>query len=182
MVDLAPLLRAEHLGSTTAVLPRSGRSVDVPTFLRTEVRGAQPIPHHSSCWAPNKPTIIVDGRETWAEFAILRALEKDGWAGCWIKNWAGGREFCSDVGRRADVPRPILRRFAAIHARVPELRGAGTWDVMAWGDDALLFIESKKHRSGDRLRPTQLSFLEAALDEGVSPESFAIVEYELVQA
>jgi hypothetical protein len=49
---------------------------------------------------------------------------------------------------------------------------------MAWRADEHVFLESKQHHSGDRLRPSQILFLEAALEEGVPLDSFMIVAYD----
>jgi hypothetical protein len=177
--EIAKELGAEFIASTAAILPTSGRTVQVATFLRIEERSPVPVDRTEGCWAPNKPAILVGGRPTWAEFSIVRALEPHGWEGRWIKNWAGGREFCIDVGESRPFPPQIGDAFAAIHARAASLRGSGSWDVLSWRDDDILFIESKKHRSGDRLRPSQLTWMEAALDLGHEPERFLIVEYQL---
>jgi hypothetical protein len=178
MNHLADLLDAEPLSATIAVLP-AGRRVSVATYLRTEVPGPSPVARTAGCWAPNKPAILVDGRPTWAEFGIVRALERHGWEGRWIKNWAGGREFCMDVGESRPMPPHVEEVFAGIHSVAAALKGSGSWDVLAWRGDDVRFLESKKHRSGDRLRPSQLTWLEAALSLGHDATEFAVVEYRL---
>jgi hypothetical protein len=177
--ELTAELGANSIGTTIAVLPVSGRTVAVATFLRTEAASPVPVERTPGCWAPNKPAILVGGRPTWAEFSIIRALEHHGWDGRWIKNWAGGREFCIDVGESHPFPPHIAEVFAEIHAAAAALRGSGSWDVLAWRGDDVVFIESKKHRNGDRLRPSQLAWMEAAIELGFEPERFLIVEYLL---
>ena len=71
-----------------------------------------------------------------------------------------------------------MEAFDAIHHYAPYLDGAGTWDVLAWRADEVLFLESKQHGSSDHLRHTQLAFLEAATAIGIGLESFAVVEYQ----
>ena len=59
------------------------------------------------------------------------------------------------------------------------LRGAGSWDVLAWRGRDFLFLESKQYRSSDRLNNNQRAWLEeAAIHVGESPTSFVIVEYD----
>ena len=78
----------------------SGRTVSITRFLRGQVRADSPIERTASCWAPNKPAIIVDGEKTWPEYALSAPAQLEpGWDGRWIKNWTGGREFCLDVDR-----------------------------------------------------------------------------------
>jgi hypothetical protein len=69
--------------------------------------------------------------------------------------------------------------FAALHRRAVQLRGAGSWDIFAWSGDDYLFLESKQHRSSDRLNSNQIAWLEAAIDEGFGSDQFAVVEYNV---
>lgn len=176
--DLAHILGAESRPPTVVMLPRTNREVSIATYLRREIRAEWPIERVPSCWAPNKPAIVVDGRATWAEFAIVRALERSGWEARWIKNWTGGREFCIDVGRPSSLPATAADAFDRIHREAPALRGAGSWDVIVWRGSEYLFLESKQHRSSDRLNPNQRAWPEAALAVGMDAPSLAIVEYD----
>lgn len=109
---------------------------------------------------------------------IVHLLEEAGWEARWIKHWTGRREFCTDAGVARAMPAGAAARFAAIHERAAALRGAGSWDIFGWRRDDYVFIESKQHRSSDRLNKNQLAWLEAALESGVSVDSFAVVEYD----
>ncbi|HNU57075.1 MAG TPA: hypothetical protein PKN30_10840, partial [Flavobacteriales bacterium] len=53
---------------------------------------------------------------------------------------------------------------------------AGCWDVVAWKDDQLVFAEAKKAKH-DRLRDTQVRWVEAALQCGLTEENFLVVEW-----
>lgn len=176
--DLAGWLVAEPLPDATALLP-SGRSVQIARYVRRDVRAAAPIERLAPCWAPNKPPIVFEGGVTWAEFIIVRLLERNGWSGRWLLNWAGPRTPCGDVGRAERLPPEVERVVSRIDLRAGIESGGGAWDVVAWRDGETLFIESKQHRSSDRLSGTQLRWLGAALDEGFTPADFAIVEYDL---
>ena len=55
--------------------------------------------------------------------------------------------------------------------------------MVAWtrsdaGDGRLVFAESKKHKK-DRIRGTQLRWLEAALTCGMRVEDFVVVEWDV---
>lgn len=176
--DLASILRARVRPALGVVLPASGRVVSISSFLRLEERATQPLPRAPSCWAPNKPAVMLDGVATWPEYVLLRLLERAGWEGRWIKNWGAGREFCIDLGHASELPGSASRMFASIHERAEALGGAGSWDVFAWNGSRYLFIESKQHRSSDRLSDNQCAWLEAALDQGVASDCFAVVEYD----
>jgi len=53
---------------------------------------------------------------------------------------------------------------------------SGAFDVLAWADESVLFIEAK-HGGKDTLRGSQKAWIEAALEEGVSLESLLVVEW-----
>jgi len=177
MTELASLLAAEPLPPVSVELPDK-TTVNMAHLLRREVRLLDPIPRQASCWAPNKPTLLVDGRPSWAEFAVVRALERGGWEARWIKNWVGGREPCIDVGRAEGMPPAAQAMFDRIDRHAASRTGGGAWDVFAWHGDTYLILESKKYRSGDALRPGQIAWLAAGLAVGLPIDAFAIVEYD----
>ncbi|MBA2719827.1 MAG: hypothetical protein H0U52_11395 [Chloroflexi bacterium] len=177
-LDLKLILEAESRAQAAVVLPISGRTVGISTFFRREERAGEAIPRASSCWAPNKPALLFEGEVAFAEFVLVRLLERAGWEARWIKNWTGGREFCVDVDRPRDLPAGPSKVFTDLHRRASILRGAGSWDIFAWSESDYLFLESKQYRSSDKLNRNQVVWLEAALDEGFTPNQFAIVEYD----
>jgi hypothetical protein len=178
-IDLLAALQAEPRPSVEVLLPVSRRVVSVASYLRREERAPDDVVRTGSCWAPNKPALVFEGVTTWAEYVLVRLLERAGWEARWIKNWLGSREFCVEPGRRRDLPTAPAKVFTALHRRAVALRGAGSWDIFAWSGDDYLFLESKKHRSSDRLNGNQIAWLEAAIDEGFSADQFAIVEYDV---
>jgi hypothetical protein len=181
-LDLATVLDAQERPDVGVTLPVSGAAVNIRSLLRNEQRASTVVERARSCWAPNKPALLFDGQSTWAEYVLVRLLERAGWDARWIKNWTGGREFCLDVDRPRDLPPAPAAVFARLHRRAVQLRGAGSWDIFAWSGDDYRFLESKQHRSSDRLTPNQLAWLEAALDKGFAADQFAIVEYAVARA
>jgi hypothetical protein len=53
---------------------------------------------------------------------------------------------------------------------------SGCWHVLAWKGPEFRFVETKL-RGRDKIRDTQISWFEAALETGWQPESFLIVEW-----
>ena len=138
-----------------------------------------------------KDLLDVDGRAQFAEVAILRLFEQVGWQGRWVETYGKGkmtpglwRDWHPD-GPRAQVHHPIEATWVneRLHA-IALAKGnsfSGCWDVVAWarnavGDDRLVFAECKKAKH-DRLRPTQLRWLEAAILCGMNAEDFLVVEW-----
>lgn len=55
----------------------------------------------------------------------------------------------------------------------------GTFDVVAWRDDHLLFTDLKR-RGRDTIRSTQRQWLSSALSLGFNIDSFQVLEWELL--
>jgi hypothetical protein len=168
--DLARLLGAESNRPVTVTLPISQRQVTVTAFQRREQRFLDALPANFRT-IPNKVAVDLDGSAVYPEFAMIRRLEAAGWGAAWRKNWHG-TAFWSDIGVTCEVPDEVL----ALFERVSDVAGAGAWDILAWKEGQVLFIESKEYGS-DKLTANQLRWLETALDQGLSIDSFAIHEY-----
>jgi hypothetical protein len=124
---------------------------------------------------PNKPTLQFNQQPTWAELILLRLIERDGWAGAWVKNWGGRREFCRDIGEAAQLPSHAWDLLQKI-GDATGLRSGGCWDIFAARNQNFLFLESKQ-RSQDSISETQKKWMKSALELGVPASSFAIVEW-----
>ena len=134
-----------------------------------------------------KDLLLVDGRAQFAEVAILRAFQAAGWQGRWVETYPYRKHprhwlEWKPGGPQAQEHVPITERWVNERLQaIAQANGgfyAGCWDVVAWKDHRLVFAESKK-RSRDRLRGTQLRWLEAALRCGCSVEDFLVVEWGL---
>jgi hypothetical protein len=128
---------------------------------------------------PNKPPLQFNNQPTWAEFILLRLLERDGWTGAWVKNWGGRREFWRDPLENTKLSPLASAWLDRIERRSGG--GGGCWDLIASRGDDVLFVESKQH-AHDELRPNQRAWMESALDEDVPLSSFVIVEWSRMDA
>ncbi len=170
---LDDVLEAEVRPNTLVALPTSSKTVAIQTLRRRESPWIREVPEAFRA-VPGKPPLDFDGRPLYAEFILLRLLERAGWSGVWVKNW-GGRAFWRDLKESVALPpheATLLRQIE----RCTGGSGAGCWDIVAWRDDNVLFIESKQH-GRDALRPNQVRWLECALRQGVPLSSFAIAEW-----
>ncbi|MBK9273036.1 MAG: hypothetical protein IPM49_00660 [Flavobacteriales bacterium] len=134
----------------------------------------------------HKELLRVDGRPQFAEVAILRLSEEAGWQGRWVETYGkpalrpGFWRAWHPHGPSAQVQVPIAdpgvnERLHAIAAANGNTFG-GCWDVVAWKDGRLVFAESKR-KGKDRIRATQVRWLEAALRCGCALEDFMVVEW-----
>jgi hypothetical protein len=168
--ELGRLLGAETVRPIEVMLPFSRRRVTVRAYQRREQRHVGELPADFRT-VPNKTAVDWQGAALYPEFAIVRRLESAGWGAAWRKNWHG-EAFWRAISETMDVPPRVL----AVFERVADVAGAGAWDILAWKDDQIVFIESKQYGS-DKLTPNQLRWLEVALDQGASIDSFAVFEY-----
>lgn len=139
---------------------------------------------HASTFG-GKGLIAVDGRPQFAEVAILRHFEEAGWDGRWVETYPHRKNprlwtEWNAAGLNAQTHVPIDAGW--VNAKLQAIAAAnggyfsGCWDVVAWKGNRLVFAESKKAKR-DRLRETQLRWVEAALRCGCAVEDFLVVEW-----
>ena len=126
-------------------------------------------------WA-RKPAVVVDGRRSCPELAVLARLKLDGWDGIWVN--AFGRELRQDwfpapaVSIVDAAPADVAATFERLRAANGGL--GGFFDVFAWRDGQVRFIEVKSGR--DKWRDTQQRFFDMAVGLGHDPTDFVVVE------
>lgn len=159
-------------------LPRSGQTVLVPR-CRLAFQPWRGEPLSPDAAYGGKRQLDLDGELVFAELAILRLLQADGWDGVWVDTFR--KRYRTAVPHRsAAVTLPVgadrrLREIGAERGRL-----AGCWDVYFWRPDApddVYFAEAKR-LGKDRLRRTQHAWLEAALAVGMPPSRFLLVEWD----
>lgn len=126
-----------------------------------------------------KPVVDGDGCGVFAEIAIVRLLNGEGWHAVWASTYGGVRYFdeqpTEDRSNVAEIPRHIqeaVDQIAAVNGTT-----AGMFDVIAWKDDQTRFLEAKRRRR-DRIRDTQRRWLSAALSAGYPAEAFLLCEWD----
>ncbi len=149
----------------------SGTVLSVPTqSLRFKRWAGAPIADTYG----GKALIDSDGVPKFAELAVLRLLQKQGWDGRWVDTYRGKfRTGWPDVS-------PLPPQQQALFDRIVTANGGrkGCWDVFAWRDESVLFVECK--RTGkDKIRDSQVGWLAAAITVGVLTDSFIVVEWDV---
>jgi hypothetical protein len=170
-------------------------SLQLPSGERVEIAVATPV---LSTWigpAPidtfgGKPLLDLSGVPGFAELWVLRSLQSAGWDGRWAATYPrriGGPLLMEDWdprGIKYQKNMPIDDTAAAADLlRVASVNSgsfAGCWDVFAWKAGSRLFVDAKRVGK-DRIRPTQLRWLESALAAGIGLDSFLIAEWKPVR-
>jgi hypothetical protein len=121
-----------------------------------------------------KPIISIDGSPSYAELAILRLLKTEGWNGVWIDTFRKVKRTGIDSYiNLPNVQEQILNKIYEIASTK-----SGCFDVFCWKQDGLLFAEAKR-KGHDRIRPTQIKWLSAAIEYGISIDSLLVVEWKI---
>ncbi len=121
-----------------------------------------------------KAIINLDGEPLFAELALLRLLQNDGFDGVWVDTYR--RRFRRTMAMEGSaLPRWVQSKFDDIVAE--NGRRGGCWDLLSWKGDEILFVESKrKHK--DRIGFNQKQWLASALRVGFDANSFLIAEWD----
>ena len=136
--------------------------------------------------------VDVDGEHLFAELAILRLLERDGWEGRWIHTSAGGEitKYLTDwrdVSRQEQKSRPIQHDGArALLYAIADRSGnryGGCWSVFAWRENSYAFFDAKRQtaKESEQLKPAQAAWVRAALslrEQTMSARDFALVQWD----
>jgi len=122
-----------------------------------------------------KTVINLNGEALFAELVILRLVENDGWDGLWVDNYRNRFRY-SMKEESGTLPPWVNARYEEIVAANGSK--SGCWDLLAWRGDSVLFVECKR-KGKDRIQSSQERWLGAALEVGVTADSFLICEWDL---
>jgi hypothetical protein len=165
-----PLLRFS--ASPVKVQLPSGTSASIPAcFSRFELWHGTPIQDTYG----KKAVLDWKGEPLFAELVILRLIHAEGWEGVWIDTYRKKfRQFMPP--HSCGLPEHAQAFLDRVNAgrKWP----AGCPDVLAWGEGQYFFVEVKRKRR-DRIRKTQLVWLESALATRMPIESFLVLEWEI---
>ena len=167
-----------ELPPTPLLLP-AGQAVQIRTqrWVLEPWEGEDP-PGLATPWA-RKPKFSVRGCRSCAELAVVDHLRADGWHGVWVNAFRGelrSQWFPAPAVKtlaEAGAPRWAVEIFGQLRAANGGTL-SGFFDVFAWREPGQVgFYEAKV--GPDRIKPTQLRFMELALRPH-RLEDFMIVE------
>lgn len=191
---LAPYVDRDDLVVELAhpFLTASGERVDAVPSISVRLPMWTAAPFVDDLGKKTAAMVDLDGEHLFAELALLRLLERDGWQGRWIHTNAGGEitrylTEWRDVSRQEQKNRPIQHDAAratlyAIADRSGN-RFAGLWPVIAWREQDIMFFELKRQppKDRERLKPAQEAWVRAACtlrQNALAARNFALVQWE----
>ena len=145
-------------------------------FLEFNAWKGAPIPNTYN----GKAVIDWNGEPVFAELAVLRLFQAHGWNGAWVDSYR--RKFrvgLPDVAEPTSLPRVQTDLIEMLREKTG--RFGGCWDVVVWKNDVMRFLELKRLKK-DAVQDTQVEWLAAGLDSGLSADNFALVEGDIVPA
>ncbi len=124
-----------------------------------------------------KAVIDWNGEPVFAELAVLRMFQSEGWSGVWVDSYRRKyRTGLPDVTDPVDLPEPQKQLIETIRSKTG--KHGGCWDVFLWKGDEVLFIELKRLKK-DKIQESQTGWFEKTLESEVSKDSFAILEWNI---
>ena len=135
-----------------------------------------------------KVLVDVNGKASFAELAIVDYLKRNGWNARWIETY--GRPPMdpfmltewNDVCYREQIHVPITDvEISETLVGIAKLNGnkfSGCWDVIAWKNGYILFLEAKRNRR-DCIRLSQINWLKASLAYGLNCNNFIIIQWNI---
>jgi hypothetical protein len=142
-------------------------------FLNFKKWDGQSIPNTYG----NKTVINLKEEPVFAELAVLRLFQDQGWEGVWVDSYRRKyRVGLPDISEPVELPGKQKQLLENIKSHTGE--NGGCWDVFVWKNDQVLFIELKRFKK-DRIQSSQNAWLEASLVLDLKPENFALIEWDL---
>jgi hypothetical protein len=170
----------------TELILSGGRTLHVPSVhLQFRQWTGKPI---SDDWG-GKALIDYNGTAMFAELAIMNSAVDAGWKARWIETYSmkKGRPYHFTTWKG----RPLMQDKADLITgttqlnlleKVASVNGTyyGCWDVLVWDNKRIIFIESKRNKA-DKIRDTQVKWLESGLSVGLRLDNFLIVQWDFFQ-
>lgn len=126
-----------------------------------------------------KAILEYNNEPLFAELVILRLLEKQGFKGAWVDTYSN--KFWQ---RLPHISLPVIldSRLTQIYESIRQAndnRSSGCFDIIAYREEQVFFAELKR-RKKDRIRTSQIRWLQAALSAGYQLQDFIICEWDIV--
>ncbi|WP_417600473.1 hypothetical protein [Owenweeksia hongkongensis] len=136
----------------------------------------------------NKPLLDFNGKPMFAELLIMNLFLQNSWNSRWVETYGKSKlkpiylNNWIDDKYKNQIDKPIENLYIqTLLNKIAEKNGSnfgGCWDVLAWKNEYLIFVESKRSKK-DFLQSTQNKWLKAGFEVGLKRENFLMVEWKL---
>ena len=173
--------------TTVEIVSSADQTISVPKLILQLRRWEGVLPADT---LGGKPFINFGGRPVFAELCAYELFRLSGWDARWVGTYGAPATKPNlftdwqEVPRKQQVSRQLPNLVVSnLLQTIAERNGntyAGCWDVVGWHKEAVVFAELKR-RKKDRMQQTQLKWLAAALQVGLKPENFLLVEWDFLE-
>ena len=133
-----------------------------------------------------KPVLNVNEKPMFAELAITNYFQLDGWEARWVETYGKREPICliewqDDKFKNQTHVSFVDQDIRIMLEDISKINGnsyAGCWDVVGKKEGRIVFAESKR-KGKDRIQLTQINWLKSALQYGLKPENFLLVQWHM---
>ena len=172
--DWVARLGAEPCDATPAEWSRWSASVATYCVTFDAVNPKRNKREWSDHWPDEYGKVILKPRaaveRSVPEIEVVEAFREAGWAARWTDNFRTAPGWMRPWTQVDNVTRVVTDRLNAIRAEAPKSK---SWDVIAWRDDVVMFVECKAE--AEQFTDSELAFIWGAQRVGIPLEQFAVV-------
>ena len=125
-----------------------------------------------------KPTVKIGNTCSFPELAILGFFKRKGYRGFWVdafhkKYWTNASSKYSFAELKGD--------YRKIVNDIKKLNGgkiSGCWDLIIWKGVETKFVESKGKPCNDKIRKSQIEFMDRLISAKFKKEDFIVMEWD----
>ncbi|MEZ5026892.1 MAG: hypothetical protein R2739_09980 [Chitinophagales bacterium] len=126
----------------------------------------------------NKKVINYKNQPVYAELYIVKELKEKYINAVWVDNFRKKfRNELPEINNGIELPQIIKEKFDEIVSRNKTRNGC--WDILAWDNKNQLHFYELKESKKDKIRDTQIKWLQSCIELGYKPENFTIIEWNL---
>ena len=164
----------QHAISTEILLTENGENISLDKYHFVFNKWTKP---HSFDTYGGKQILELNNEPLFAELLVLRLLEQQDYKGIWVDTYRN--KFWQ---RLPHFSFPVLpdKKIIDYYNKIYKLKGGkkeGCFDIIAYKDDHFIFAELKR-KSKDKIRLSQIEWLQSALRSGLGKTNFLIAEWE----
>lgn len=128
----------------------------------------------------NKPIVEYNNKPTFAELAVVEKISRDGVNAVWVDNFR--RKFRNKLPNEHQeiiLPEQIKEQIDLIVQQNKSM--SGCWDIISWNERFEIKFYELKLKAKDKIRNTQINFLQSAIAVGLKTSCFTIIEWEFIE-
>ncbi|MEZ5055291.1 MAG: hypothetical protein R2807_11120 [Chitinophagales bacterium] len=126
----------------------------------------------------NKKVINYKNQPVYAELYIVKTLKEKNINAVWVDNFRKNfRNELPEINNGIELPKIIKMKYDEI-VSLNKTRN-GCWDILTWDKENQIHFYELKEIKKDKIRNTQIKWLQSCLELGYTENNFTIVEWKI---